>query len=102
MAMAEVHPDPASDSSSVLQEDLKGNVSEDDVQKLTDFEASQLGLLELVSQMQWRHVIARVKEAPEEASARHAMNLEGEETEAYPMHLAVSLKPPVSLHNDCF
>jgi hypothetical protein len=66
------------------------------VDSKSDDVVARLDLVTLISQMEWRHVLERIEESPEEIKKKQILFLDGESsTVAYPLHLAVSKKPPV-------
>lgn len=75
--------------------------TEADVVRITDDEAAQLDLMSLISRFEWRRVMNRMKESPHEAKKKQVFDLDGGETTSYPLHLAVSKKPPVRERNLC-
>jgi hypothetical protein len=86
--MVVVGPDEPLDESSI-------HPTEANVVRITDEEAAQLDLLSLITRFEWRHVMNRMKVSPHEAKKKQVVNLDGGETTSYPLHLAVSKKPPV-------
>jgi hypothetical protein len=87
--------DPASDSSAeALLEQQE--TTDERRETMPDEEAAKLDLVGLISRMEWRHVMDRVKNTPEETRRKKVISLEGHETKGYPLHLVVSKKPPVS------
>ena len=66
--------------------------------KMSEDEAAQLDLVALISKLEWRYVINRVQDSPKEAKKKQTITLDGCETMSYPLHLAVSKKPPVRQH----
>jgi len=87
MAMADVTPVPGSPE----REELKSKM---DLVKMSEEEAAGLGLVELISRMEWRHVMDRIKDSPEEIRKKQIVEVDGTETMGYALHLAVSKKPP--------
>ena len=67
--------------------------------KITDDEASQLDLISLITRLEWRHVMDRMKVSPQDAKKKQIISMDGSETLSYPLHLAVSKKPPVRKQN---
>jgi len=75
---------------------------------LTEEEARQRTLVDLIERKEWKHVLKKLEgdaaaesspESPEpaEASVKQILTLEGRDTRGYPLHLALSKKPPVHL-----
>lgn len=75
-------------------EEMKTNT---DMIKMSEEEAGEHSLVALISKMEWRHVMNRVEESPEDTRKKQIIKVDGVETSGYPLHLAVSLKPPVSV-----
>jgi hypothetical protein len=95
MAMMEVTTAPTAPDATPEGEELTTTT---DMVKMTEAEAAELGLVELIARLEWRHVVNRVKESPGSSRKKQSLELDGTETTGYPLHLAVSLKPPVSFH----
>ena len=66
-----------------------------DILKISDDEAARLDLVTLIARSEWRHVMNRMQDSPQEAKTKQTMTLDGSETTSYPLHLAVSKQPPV-------
>lgn len=70
--------------------------------EMTHSEAARLDLVELITKKEWKHVISRLDQSPNEARAKQVMILHGTdgresaETDAMPLHIVMRLKPPVS------
>jgi hypothetical protein len=76
-------------SSEATAEKMDSKSSENDVM-------TRLDLITLISRMEWRLVLERIQEFPEETQKKQLVMLDGEaSTMAFPLHLAVSKKPPV-------
>ncbi len=59
-------------------------------------ELASLSLVELIDSQRWRLCMIKVQSEPEHARTRGPICIEGQTTQAYPLHLAVAKKPPVS------
>ena len=64
---------------------------------ISTFEASELDLLSLIDKQEWKHVLRRIGSSPKSVSEKVDMELDGSQTQAFPLHLAVSKKPPVGI-----
>jgi hypothetical protein len=64
---------------------------------ISTFEASELDLLSLIDKQEWKHVLRRIGNSPKSMSEKLDMELDGRQTQAFPLHLAVSKKPPVRI-----
>jgi hypothetical protein len=95
MAMMEVTTAPTAPDATPESEELTTTTT--DMVKMTEIEAEELGLVELIARLEWRHVMNRVKDSPGSTRKKQSLDLDGTETTGYPLHLAVSLKPPVSV-----
>ena len=62
---------------------------------ISTFEASELDLLSLIDKQEWKHVLRRIGSSPKSVSEKVDIELDGGQTQAFPLHLAVSKKPPV-------
>jgi hypothetical protein len=62
-------------------------------------EASELDLLSLIDKQEWKHVLRRIGTSPKSMSEKQEMELDGKQTQAFPLHLVVSKKPPVRILN---
>jgi hypothetical protein len=91
--MVEEALDPPSDPSSM--EDAEEGKRDAEMVNTSENEAAQLDLVALISKLEWRHVMNRVQYSPWEAKKKQTITLDGSETTSYPLHLAVSKKPPV-------
>jgi hypothetical protein len=68
---------------------------------VSTFEASELDLLSLIDKQEWKHVLRRIGNGPNSMSQKQDIQLDGKETQAFPLHLAVSKKPPVRTPTSC-
>lgn len=94
--MVEEGADTPFEPSSV--EDAEEAKRDTEMVSMPDDEAAQLDLVALISKLEWRHVMNRVQHSPKEAKKKQTITLDGSETMSYPLHLAVSKKPPVRQH----
>jgi type II secretory ATPase GspE/PulE/Tfp pilus assembly ATPase PilB-like protein len=60
-----------------------------------DEETTIVSLLQLIEMQEWRLCMSKVETEPKEARIRAKFRIEGEMTQGYLLHLAVSKNPPV-------
>lgn len=81
--------------------DLERRSTSNHNDRVSTFEASELDLLSLIDKQEWKHVLRRIGNGPKSMSEKQDMELDGKQTQAFPLHLAVSKKPPVRTPTPC-